>query len=125
MLAVCSRRYAHCMRAPIRYRLTDDEESFIRAGVVGSLPPGTVMTDDEVDAAVLEFSKRLTVAHYRTLREGVAEFRQMIASNAALSSRFPAGMTIGDVLPELPGGLAGIAGYTAVDEAEAVTRDAV
>ena len=57
---------------------------------------------DEVDHAVLEFSKRLTVAQYRVLRDGVRQFRETIAANAQLSAVYPPGTTMGDLLPSLP-----------------------
>lgn len=98
----CSRRVALCLRAPIRYALTEDEQAFIRAGIVGALPPGTTMAPDEVDHAVLEFSKRLTVAQYRVLRDGVRQFRETIAANAQLSAVYPPGTKLGDLLPALP-----------------------
>jgi hypothetical protein len=98
-----SRSQLYALRCSIRYRLTDDEAGFVRAGIVGSHPEGTALSESELDDLVRAFTDRMTVAQYRALRDGVREFQATIQAAPLLARMYPAGTTMGDILPTLPG----------------------
>lgn len=72
-----SRRYAYCMRAPIRFRLTDDETMFVRMCLMQALKAEARPHDGAtIDAAYRDAVDRLTFAGLRAMREAKAEWER-------------------------------------------------
>jgi hypothetical protein len=78
-IEVYSRRSIHCLRAPIRFKLTEDEEMFVRHNLAVALREEALpAAPADVDDAYRYTLDRLTVAGYRALRTRMAVWHEEI-----------------------------------------------